>query len=62
MQLKTLKFIKVVSDTVFVMITAFYYDKLRGRLALLFSGGLMAHKGPVGRGQALSGCGHLENF
>ena len=34
----------------------------RGGLALLFCDGVVALKGPVGRGQALNGCGHLENF
>ena len=35
---------------------------VRGGLALLFWGGVIALKGPVGRGQALNGCGHLEIF
>ena len=34
----------------------------RDRLALLFWGGVMALKGPVGRGQALNGCRHLKTF
>ena len=32
-----------------------YLTKIRGRLAIFFWGGIMALKGPVGRGQALNG-------
>ena len=34
----------------------------KGGLALLFWGGVMPLEGPVGCGQALTGCGYLENY
>ena len=39
-----------------------YYHLMQERTGTFFLGRFMALKGPVGRGQAVNGCGHLERF